>query len=167
METTIVTKEAFKVIGLELCSSLKDGRLKVEGPPFFHKFVEEATLNDIPNRINQNQLCIFKFDFENDPRDLSYIIGAEVESDQELPEEMISLDMLASQYAKVTITKRGFDDVYKGFMYLENEWLPQSDYVKVLAPPFIYYDDRFFSIFNEQGYAGNPLADLYLPVQPK
>jgi hypothetical protein len=35
------------------------------------------------------------------------------------------------------------------------------------APAFIYYDDRFFSVFNQHGYAGNPVADLYVPVQAK
>jgi AraC family transcriptional regulator len=165
MKPTIVTKEAFKVIGLELRTSFKDGRNKTEIPPFFHKVLEKGRLDDVPNRVNQDQLCIFKF--EKDSPDFSYIMGVEVESDREIPEGMVSVDMPASQYATATFIKRGFEDVSRAFGFVDQEWLPKSDYVRGNSPGFVYYDDRFFSIFNEQGYEGNPVADVYFPVQAK
>jgi AraC family transcriptional regulator len=165
MEPIIVNKQAFNVIGLELRTSFKDGRSKTEIPQFFHNVLEEARLDAVPNRINQNQLCIFKFD-KNSPN-FSYIMGVEVNSLDEIPEGMISVEVPASQYAMATIIKRGAEDVGKAFGYIDQKWLPRSDYMPGNSLPFIYYDDRFFSIFNEQGYEGSPVADVYFPVNPK
>ena len=165
IEPAIITKKAFKVVGLELYTSFKDGRNRAEIPQFFHKVLAEARLENVPNRVNQNQLCLFKF--KKGSPDFLYIMGVEVESNHEIPAGMTSVDIPASQYARATIIKRGAEDVGRVFEYINQEWLPQSAYIPGNSPAFIYYDDRFFSVFYERGYEGQPVADVYFPVKPK
>lgn len=165
MEPKIVQKDELKVIGLVLHTSFKDGRFRTEVPPFFHKVLEEGKLEKVPNRINRNQLCIFKM--KKDSPDFDYIMGVEAGSLDEIPEGMESITLPKSEYAILTIVKRGPEDVAKAIKYIYEEWLPESDYVSTGAPGFIYYDDRFFSVFNKHGYGGNPVADIYVPIKPK
>jgi AraC family transcriptional regulator len=162
---TLSIVEDIKVIGIVLHTSFQDGRNRTEIPSFFHQVLEEAKLAKVPHRLNQNQLCIFKM-AKNSP-DFDYIMGVEVESIDEIPAGMESIMLPQGEYVVLTIIKRGPEDVGQGFQYLYEKWLPQSVYRPTDAPGFIYYDERFFSVFNKHGYAGNPIADLYVPVKPK
>jgi AraC family transcriptional regulator len=163
-EPKIIAKNEIKVVGLVLHTSFKDDRHATEIPPFFHKVLEEGKLNKVPNRIDQNQLCIFRRE-EGSP-DFDYIMGVEVSNFDEIPEGMEQITLPKSVYVSMTIVKRGPEDVGKGFGYLMEGWLPESGYVPA-GDPFIYYDDRFFSVFNEHGYDGNPVADINIPVKYK
>lgn len=158
-------KDAIQVTGLVLHTSFQNGQNEKDVPPFFHRVLEEHLLDRVPNRINQNQLCVFLM--KKDSPAFDYVMGVEVENGARIPSEMEHLMLPASDYAVLTIIKRGPQDVGSGFAYIYEEWLPTSDYRPANAPCFIYYDDRFFSIFNQQGYAGNPIAELYVPIQPK
>jgi predicted transcriptional regulator YdeE len=93
-----------KVVGL--CStSFQDGRNKTEIPPFFHQVLKEGKLANVPHRLNQNQLCIFKM-ARHSP-DLDYIMGVEVEQVEELPAGMESITLPQGEYVVMTIVKRG------------------------------------------------------------
>lgn len=157
--------EDMKVIGLVLHTSFQQGRNQAEIPAFFHQVLEEGKLATVPHRLNQHQLCIFKM-AKHSP-DFDYIMGVEVEQIDEIPAGMESITLPQGEYVVLTIIKRGPEDVGHGFEYLFEQWLPQSAYESTGAPGFIYYDERFFSVFNQHGYAGNPIADLYVPIKPK
>ena len=162
----IVSKDETHIIGLVLHTSFKDGRQAQEIPPFFHDVVEKKTLDIVSNRLNENQVCIFRM--KKGSPDFDYIMGVEVSSTENIPEGMESLTLPKSEYAAMPVVKRGNADVLKGFTYLLEEWLPRSDYIQELKKlGFIYYDERFLPIFREQGYAGNPVAELYVPVRQK
>jgi len=164
MEPKLITMEEKKVVGIVLKTSFKDERNKQEIPPFFHKILEDKKLEKVPNRINENQLCIFKMK-RNCP-EFDYVMGVEVNRINGIPEGMESTILSKSKYATLTIVKRGPEDVGKAFGHIIKKWIPKSIYIPTGEPMFIYYDNRFFSIFNEKGYDGNPLATVYVPIKP-
>ncbi len=164
MEIKILEKSEMQVVGITLKTSFKNDRNKKEIPPFFHKVLDERKLETVNNRINNNQLCVFGM--KKDNPDFAYTMGVEVAKAESIPDEMTHLTLPASQYAAVKIIKRGPEDVGKAFGYIYKEYIPASIYVPTGEPAFIYYDDEFFSVYNEKGYAGNPMATVYVPVKP-
>ena len=94
-------------------------------------------------------------------------MGVEVSSTENIPEGMESLTLPKSEYAAMPVVKRGNADGMSAINYILKEWLPKSDYAPKPTPGFIYYDERFFSIYHKQGYAGNPVGEFYVPVMKK
>lgn len=164
METKIIEKPEMFIVGITLKTSFKDDRNKTEIPPFFHHVLEEGKLEQVPQRINTNQLCVFEM--KKDNPDFNYTMGVEVSETSKSPHEMTKITLPASKYVAIKIIKRGPEDVGKAFGYIYKEFIPNSIYIPTGEPAFIYYDDEFFSIYNKKGYAGNPLATVYVPVKP-
>ncbi len=94
-------------------------------------------------------------------------MGTEVKNFNDIPEGMKNLVIKKNKYAKLTIIKKGNKDGVNAFNFLVQEWLPKSNYKHAASPPFIYYDERFSSVFDKYGYNGDPLADVYLPIIEK
>lgn len=163
MEPEIVYKPEMNITGLILHTSFKDDRSKREIPPFFHSVLDEKKLDSVPGRINGNQLCVFNI--KRDNPDFDYLMGVEV-SEKVILTGMEHIHLSASKYATLKIVKRGPEDVGKAFEFIFKKWIPKSVYIPTGAPAFIYYDQDFFSVFNEKGYQGNPLATVYVPVKP-
>lgn len=153
-----------KIIGLTLNTSFKDGRNKAEIPPFFHKILEEGILNEVPYRLNTNQLCVFEME-KNNP-DFAYTMGTEVSKADAIPVSMKQIFLPASKYITLKTIKRGPEDVGKAFEFIYKNWIPASIYIPTGKPSFIYYDKDFFDIYNKQGYAGNPEATVFVPIRP-
>jgi predicted transcriptional regulator YdeE len=164
METKIIDKPEMTVVGITLKTSFKDNRNKTEIPPFFHHVLEEGKLEKVPDRINSNQLCVFEM--KKDNPDFNYTMGVEVSKTENAPTEMTKLVLPASKYVGIKIIKRGPEDVGMAFGYIYKEFIPNSIYIPTGEPAFIYYDNEFFSIYDKKGYAGNPLATVYVPVKP-
>jgi AraC family transcriptional regulator len=162
MEPEIVYKPEMNIVGMILHTSFKDDRNKKEIPPFFHSVLEEKKLDSVPGRINGNQLCVFSIK-RNNP-DFDYLMGVEV-SEKKSSNGMEHINLPASKYATLKIVKRGPEDVGKAFEHIYKKWIPKSVYIPTGAPAFIYYDQDFFSVFNEKGYQGNPQATVYVPVK--
>jgi len=163
MQAVIIEKPAMQIVGISLKTSFKDDRNKTEIPPFFHKILEEKKLDYIPNRLNSNQLCTFEMKRGNP--DFVYTMGVEVSKADVSTQNMTHTTLPASRYIAVKIIKRGPVDVGNAFAFIYKEWIPNSIYIPTGEPAFIYYDDEFFSIYNEKGYAGNPLATVYVPIK--
>jgi predicted transcriptional regulator YdeE len=164
MKAIVVEKSAMRVIGLTLHTSFKDGRNKTEIPPFFHKVLDEGLLDRVPDRLNANQLCVFKME-RNNP-DFDYTMGVEVSKADDLPESMELIYLPAAKYVTVKTVKRGPEDVGKAFEFIFKSWIPGSIYMPSGKPAFIYYDYAFFEVFNQYGYAGNPEATVFVPIKP-
>ncbi len=163
METKIIEKSAMLVVGLTLKTSFKDDGNKTEIPQFFHKVLEERKLESVSDRVNQNQLCVFEM--KKDQPDFKYTMGVEVKGLSNIQENFTLLLLRPSKYVSVKIVKRGPEDVGKAFGYIFEQWIPKSIYIPTGEPAFVYYDDEFFSVFNTYGYAGNPMATVYIPIK--
>ena len=161
----IVRREGMEVTGLVLHTSFLNQQHAQDVPPFFHRVLAEGRLEALPHRVNRNQLCVFLR--EQNSLEFDYLMGVEVAPGSPAPAGMQQVVLPAGEYAMVSIVKRGPQDVGAAFAAIYEQWLPLSGYRPTGAPGFVYYDDRFFSIFNRVGYAGNPVADVYVPICPK
>ncbi|MCE1166683.1 MAG: hypothetical protein LWX70_01160 [Sphingobacteriia bacterium] len=76
MEIKNVDKQALSVIGITLKTSFSNDRNKSEIPSFFHKILKEGMLDEVPDRLNLNQLCVFEM--KKGVPDFNYTMGVEV-----------------------------------------------------------------------------------------
>ena len=135
-----------QIVGPVLHSSFIANRQGEEVPHFFHRIMKDGTLETVPNRADDNQICAF-IKPEHSP-DFTYYMAVEVTSVDAVPEGMESLRIPACRCATITLIKRGNADVMAAMKYLLNEWIPanrlKTDYD---VPAFITYDERFLPIF--------------------
>ena len=164
-ELKIVRREEMKVVGKCLHTSFLKGQSKKDIPDFFHNILEQKKLEGIPGRKNNNQLCIFRF--KRDTPEFDYIMGTEVISSDNIPENMEFVYFPEIEYVSLKIIKRGHEDVGRAFKHIIEGWLPKSEYEMANIPGFIYYYQEFFSVFYKDGYAGNPSATVYVPIISK
>jgi predicted transcriptional regulator YdeE len=116
LDIKIVNKDDIQAVGITLSTSFKEGQSKKDIPPFFHKTLHEGTLNNVPNKLNQNLMCVFLV--KPDSPDFTYAIAKEVSSLENLQDGMTPLSLPAADYASVEIIKNGHDDVAPVFKYL-------------------------------------------------
>ena len=160
---TIEKKEELKVVGLVLQTSFAANRQAEDIPPFFHKNMETKILKSVPNRVNNNQICIINRK-ENSP-DFDYYMGVEVGNYSDVPDGMASITLQASDYAVTPFIKKGNADVMMAVKYLTEEWIPQNAHKEAQDKPgIIYYDEDFIKGFEEKGYEGDLTAKLLIPV---
>ena len=165
-DVSMVKRDEINVIGLVLHTSFQDERSKEEIPPFWHEVLEKGKLDEVPNRINDSKMCVFRL--TPGAPDFDYMVSVEVSEWGDIPEGMEHLTIPAHEYAMMPFIKRGHADGMQAFARLTQEWLPGSNYTMSPSPIFIYYDEEdFFSIYNTQGYDGNPVGKFFIPISPK
>jgi predicted transcriptional regulator YdeE len=162
LDIKIVNKNDIQAVGITLSTSFKQGQSKKDIPPFFHKTLHEGTLDNVPNKLNQNLMCVFLVK-PNSP-DLTYAIAKEVSSLENAPDGMMPLNLPAATYASVEIIKNGHDDVAPVFKYILEKWTIENGYVPAKQPGFIYYDDRFIPGYIKSGYSDQSIATIFVPI---
>ncbi len=162
-EVKITNQNEKKVVGLVLHTSFIENKQAQDIPPFFHKIMEEDLLEEVPNRINENQICVFVM--KKSSPDFDYYMGVEVNNYDNIPEGMKTISIPASRFATTPFIKRGNPDGLKAFKFLTESWLPQNGYSQSLnVPMFIYYDERFIPSFKDHGYDGKQIAEMNIPI---
>ena len=68
----LLKKENIKAVGITLSTSFKECYSKEDIPPFFNKILHEGIHYNVPNRTNQNLMCVFLI--RSNSQDLNYII---------------------------------------------------------------------------------------------
>ncbi len=163
-EVKITNQKEKKVVGLVLHTTFAENKQAQEIPPFFHKIMEEDTLENVPNRINENQICVFVM--KKGSPNFDYYMGVEVSSYETIPEGMETITIPASSFAAAPFIKRGNPDGLKAFKHLTENWLPEKGYILEMGVPmFIYYDERFIPSFKDHGYDGTQIAEMNIPVE--
>lgn len=151
------------IVGPVLHTSFADNLQAREIPDFFHKIMEDGDLEAVPDRVDANQICAFVK--PADSPEFDYYMGVEVESFDRIPAGMASLTIPACRCATTALVKRGNADVMAAMHYIMQHWMKANRLRPDFSlPAFICYDDRFLPIFRKKGYAGNPVAQLYLPA---
>ncbi len=159
----VVDSPERKVVALVLETSFSDRRQVAEIPPFFHRVMEEGRLKTVPYRVNGNQLCAFVV--APGTPDFTYYMGVEVEDFDFVPAGMRTLTIPACRCARTSFVKRGNADVLHALDCVRQTWLPANGYAQDQnVPLFVYYDAEFLRTYETQGYAGNPVAQLWVPV---
>jgi AraC family transcriptional regulator len=155
METKIVTKETFKIIGLRYYGENKNQEIQQLWNVFLPR------LESIKSRINQSVsygIC-YPVEGENNDAAFEYIAAVEVSDFDDLPAEMVGRTIPAQKYAVFT-HKGPVDKILETYQAIYAVWQPKSGCQLKKAPDFEYYDERF----NPDNPEVSEL-DIYIPVK--
>lgn len=163
-EVEIVQTQEKHITALVLHTTFENNRQAEEIPPFFHRTMDEGTLEQVPERVNGNQVCaIVK---KPDSPEFDYYMGVETADHGNPPAGMAGLTIPGGRCATASFVKRGNADVVNAFGFITGQWLPQNGLQQDPGRPvFIYYDERFIPIYKAQGYEGNPVGQIFVPVR--
>ena len=153
-----VHKAAFKVIGRSTLSTMKNNTI----PALWGTFGEFC--DKIPGQVNPEVglgICYFEEMPEmTDDTPFTYLVGMEVNTDQEAPKDMQSRIVPEADYA-VFEHKGSLDTLHDTYAAIYDQWLPQSAYDRAKSDDFEVYDERF-------NY-GKPdsIMEIWVPVLKK
>ncbi len=156
MEPEIISKESFPIIGIELRTTTHDGINFTEIPQFWEKVLEKGQIAKIPDRKSPDTILGVCMDFGSDGS-FSYIIGAEVTSTENTPDDMVCRTIPAAKYAVFTARGKMPDSIQDVTKYIYQEWLPHSEFQRANLVDFELYDERFDDEENAE-------VDIYVPI---
>ncbi len=156
----IIRKNAFKVIGYELRTTIREGRNFKEIPAFWERLGKEKRLGPFPGQKNPDTLLGICLDFDEEEGSFVYIIGAEVSGDDTLPDEMVLRMIPAATYAVFTCHGEIPSAIHKLVRHIYEEWMPLSEYKRGHAADFEVYDNR-----SSKGQDAE--VDIFIPIEPK
>jgi AraC family transcriptional regulator len=155
MEPEIITKEAFKIIGMRYYGDNQKGEIKQLWDVFL------PVEGRIKNRIHPDTgygVC-YPVEEPGSSNAFEYIAAVEVSCLDEIPEGMVGRTIPAQLYAVFT-HKGSVDNIPETYQAIYAVWQPKSGYELVKAPDFEYYDERF----NPDKPVSSEL-DIYIPVK--
>ena len=156
MEPVIISKESFPIIGIELRTTKHDGMNFIEIPQFWEKVLERGQITKIPDRKSPDTILGICMDFKSDGS-FSYIIGAEVTSTENTPDDMVCITIPSAKYAVFTARGQMPDSIQDVTKYIYQKWLPNSEFHRANSSDFELYDERFEDEENAE-------VDIYLPI---
>ncbi len=153
MEPKIVTKSAFKAVGLSYIGKNEAGEIPKMWDVFNERFLE---FNNI------DQTCCYGLCFSTpvedkkleslEPGVFEYVAGVEVADDQEIPKGMVYREVPENQY--LVFTHHGkLDKLGETYKYIYETWIPQSNH-KVHPSKFDMevYTDEFIMDSDESKF---------------
>ena len=158
MEPAIITKQSFPIIGIELQTTTRDGLNFIEIPQFWANVLEKGQIAKIPDRKFPDTLLGICMDFDSEGR-FAYIIGAEVTSTDNTPDDMVCRTIPAATYAVFTARGKMPDSIQDVTKYIYQKWLPNSQFQRANLADFELYDERFCD-------EKNAAVDIYVPIAP-
>ncbi|MBU1024063.1 GyrI-like domain-containing protein [bacterium] len=157
MEPKIVSKSGFNIIGMELKTSIKEGRNFKEIPQFWEKVLQQDILSKIPNKSQEATSLGMCMDFKEEDGSFSYVIACEVDSTNNIPEGMIARTIPGAKYAVFTCKGPLPDSIQNMVGYIHGEWFKKSEYTHAGTPEFELYDERCMGGTDCE-------VDIYIPV---
>ena len=168
MEFRMETKPEMSIIGYELKTTVHEASNLKEIPAFWYKYLSEQLYNNIPNRVHTASpvelgLCM---DFNSQTGEMSYIIGMEATSFDNVPSEMVCRTIPEATYAVFTTPKvphaEFSQSIQSTWKSIFEEWFPHSGYEHAGTPEFEWYDERCHQDKHEMIQ-----MDIYIPVKSK
>lgn len=156
----IIRKDAFRIIGYGLDTTIRKGRNFKEIPAFWEKLGKGGFLKHLPGQKDPETLLGICLDFDEEDGSFTYIIGAEVSGEDTLPDKMIMRLIPASTYAVFTCHGEIPSAIQNLVRYIYEEWMPRSEYKRGHAADFEVYDAR-------SGKGQDAEVDIYIPIEPK
>jgi len=156
MEVKIVKKDAMKIVGMSVMSTIKENTI----PQLWQDFNQKACkIGNVLTKGVAVGVCppvdTKNFD-DNTP--FKYIAGLIVENFDDVPEGMESYEIPAQKYAVIT-HKGALDTLQKTYIYFYNTWVKESNYEFTFGAEFELYDSRFK--FGEP----DSEMDIYRPIK--
>jgi AraC family transcriptional regulator len=119
MEPKIVTKPAFKAVGLSYIGKNEQGEI----PKLWGDF--NARCDEIPDTINGAYgLCFSNIEGASEG-EFEYVAAAEVQNDHTIPDDMVYREVPEYKYAVFTHQGK-LDKLGETYAYIYENWLPQS-----------------------------------------
>ena len=166
MTPKIIEKEAFKVAGYSIETKNVDGDNNRDIPAFWQAYSTDGRadkLHDAPFITNHSQYGIC-YNHNPESGGFSYIIGLEVRSGAEVPEEFETLNVKPSTYAVFSTPPASDEDFVKNiqgtWVFIMEEWFPTSGYE--YAPGSVD-----FEYYREEMHEKGNVCDIYIPVVKK
>jgi predicted transcriptional regulator YdeE/DNA-binding transcriptional MerR regulator len=122
MEPKIVTRPAFKVIGMSYVGKNEQGEIGQMWGVFNQRAGEVKNING----KEAFGLCFSTVEGPSRPGEFEYVAGFEVDNDQNIPEGMVYREVPSYKYALFTHHGK-LDTLGETYQYIYNTWLPQSD----------------------------------------
>jgi AraC family transcriptional regulator len=153
MEPKIVTKPAFKAVGLSYVGKNEQGEI----PQLWGVFNQRSA--EIQWRGN----CAYGLCFSNPEGaaegEFEYVAAFEVPNDENIPADMVYREVPEYKYAVFTHHGK-LDKLGETYEYIYNTWLPQSDYeVHPDKYDMEVYDERFKPDSDESAF------DIYVALK--
>ena len=160
MEPKIVTKPAFKVVGLSYVGKNEAGEIPQMWGVYNQRFTEIKTID---------KSCAYGLCFSTSvgvskpedviPGEFEYVAASEVAGDQDMPKGMVYREVPEYKYAIFTHHGK-LDKLGETYQYIYDTWLPQSGLV-VHPDKFDmeFYDDRFIPDSDDSAF------DIYVAIQ--
>ena len=152
--------EGFTVIGV----SARTNNAKEQTPDgqigkTWQRLSQEKFLTNIPNKADQNIISVYTNYASDKDGDYTYILGAKVISDKEVPTGMVAVKIPAGRYAKFTSEK---GPAYKVVQETWKRIWTNSGGDRTYQADFEIYDQRAINPENSQVdiYVGIAGADL-------
>ncbi len=166
MQPKIMQRDAFKIVGYEFKTTLRNNAHSRDIPAFWDQCNiegKESNLYDTQNPPQHGEygICV-NTNMETD--DFSYILGVEVTSFDKAIEDMYQLDVPDATYAVFTTPPVEEDDFINSIQgtwkYILEEWFPSSGYeIDDTKLDFEFYDERCHSWQHEK-----LSMDIYVPI---
>jgi AraC family transcriptional regulator len=155
MDATILTKQAFKIIGIRYFGENKNKEITQLWDVFLPR------MESIKSRINNTVSYGVCYPVEGKSNDAAfeYIAAVEVSDLQDIPAEMVGKTIPTQKYAVFT-HKGSVDKILETYQAIYAAWQPKSGYELIKAPDFEYYDERF----NPDHPEASEL-DIYIPIK--
>lgn len=151
MEPQIVSKEAFKVVGLYYRGKNENNEI----PQMWGAFMSRA--GQVKHMVQFPDVAYGVCDnMDHETGAFDYVAAFEVSQVEDVPEGMVGLEIPGGTYAVFTCTLptlgEAFDHAYQA-------WLPKSGYRRACGPEFELYDEHFSpDMPDSQMY-------IYIPVE--
>ena len=153
MKPKIVTKPAFKVVGISYIGKNQSGEIPQMWSVFNRRYNQIQAINNICYGLCFSNVAeAAKDEFE-------YIAASEVIDDSNIPEGMVYREVPEYKYAVFTHHGK-LDTLGETYEYIYNTWLPQSG-LKVHPDHYDMeqYDERFIPESEDSEF------DIYIAIQ--
>ena len=150
MDYEIIKKPTFRVVGMQVQTTMKDGKHAKDCPMIWTKFMPRVKeIKNLQPRVCYG-LCIMTSEL-----DFNYIAG--VESNDQIPDEMIETKIPESEYIKTT-HKGQVSTIGKTWELLMSKMLPESGRKgDMMGVSFEYYGEKYKDDETNE-------TDIYFPL---
>jgi AraC family transcriptional regulator len=167
MEPKIVRKEGFKVVGMEITTTLKSNIENMDISKLWTRF--HPRMEEIANRIDpavSYGICGNPADEETtqcemtDDTEYKELVSVEVDSLDRIPDGMIGRTIPGRAYAVFTHKGKLFPNLQQTYGYIYGTWVPRSGYELDGGFDFELYDERFRDVDDPESE-----LDIYVPIK--
>jgi AraC family transcriptional regulator len=134
MEPNVVTKPAFKVVGMKVRGKAGGNEIKDLWGAF------NSRMHEIKYAVGNKTAYGVSTEFDYETKEFDYIACIAAEMVDEVPEGMVSLDIPQGTFAVFTTTLPTMIEDYENAY---NVWLPNSGYERQEIPDYEEYGPEF------------------------